>query len=185
MAIADDLHTLFKARREALEILDGQTTDADLHHIVEELEKLLYPIQFDKEGGKQNLTGLIMENSNYTDRFSPPFPRTNRPEIYNESIADSVASVICAKAEAIHRAHITDWDAFEAVEREAQSFIINAFDESWYSELRDTVTFYARVTTRKIMEHLQGICVDNHAIVILDLQDKMRVMHEEHDSIDQ
>ena len=36
-----------------------------------------------------------------------------------------------------------------------------------------------------MLEHLQGICVGNHAIEILDFQDKMRVIHTEHDSIDQ
>ena len=63
MAIADDLNTLFEARCEAFEIVDGQPTDANLHCIAEELEKLLYPIHFDKEGGKHNLIGLIMENA--------------------------------------------------------------------------------------------------------------------------
>ena len=47
MDIADDLHTLFNAQREAFKIVDGQPIDADLHLIVEELAKLLYPIQFD------------------------------------------------------------------------------------------------------------------------------------------
>ena len=36
-----------------------------------------------------------------------------------------------------------------------------------------------------MLEHLQGMCVGNHAIEILDLEDKMRVMHTEHDSIAQ
>ena len=53
MSISDDLHTLFKARREVLEILDGKPTYADLHFILEELAKLLYHIQFDKEGGEK------------------------------------------------------------------------------------------------------------------------------------
>ena len=47
MAIVNDLHMLFEARRETFEIVDGQPTYADLYGIVEELEKLLYPIQFD------------------------------------------------------------------------------------------------------------------------------------------
>ena len=36
-----------------------------------------------------------------------------------------------------------------------------------------------------MLEHLQGIWVGNHAIDILDLQNKIRVMHTEHDSIAQ
>ena len=121
MDIADDLHTLFEARREAFEIMDGQPTDADLHHIVEELAKILYPIQFDKEGGKHNLAGLIMDKANYTDRFGAPFPRPKHSARYDELIADGATGVIRAKSEAIHCVRITEWDAFEAVEREAQS----------------------------------------------------------------
>ena len=60
MDISNDLHMLFKAQREAFEIFDGQPTDVDLHRIVEELAKLVYSIQFDKQGGKHNLISLIM-----------------------------------------------------------------------------------------------------------------------------
>ena len=48
MNIVNDLHTLFKERRDAFEIFDGKPADADLHRILEELAKLLYPIQFYK-----------------------------------------------------------------------------------------------------------------------------------------
>ena len=48
MDIADDLHTLFEERREAFEIIDRQPTYSDLHRILEELVKLLYPVYFDK-----------------------------------------------------------------------------------------------------------------------------------------
>ena len=122
-----------------------------------------------------------MDKAYNTKQFGAPFPRPNFPAIYDESIADGVTGVIRAKDKAIHCACITDWDAFEADEGESQSFIIDAFDEAWYSELCDPVTFYARVMTRQMLEHLQGICVGNHAIDILDHPKKMRVMHTEHD----
>ena len=98
MAIADDLHTLFEARRKAFEIVDGQPTDSDLHHIVEELSKLLYTIQFNKEGGKHNLIGLIMDKADYTNCFGAPFPRPNCTTIYDESIANGATGVIRAKS---------------------------------------------------------------------------------------
>ena len=119
MAIANDLHTLFEARREGFEIVDVQPTDANPNRVVEEIVKLLYPIQFDKEGGKQNLISLIMDKADYTNRFGAPFPRPNRPVIYDKSISDGMTGVIGVKAKPIYRARITDWDAFEAVEREA------------------------------------------------------------------
>ena len=185
MATDNDLHTLFEARCEEFEIVDGQPTYADLHSIVEELPKLIYPIQFDKEGGIHNLIGLIMNKANYTNRFDAPFPRPKRPAIYDESIENGATGVIHANSKAIHRGRITDWDAFEAAEREAKIFLIDEFDKAWYHNLCKTFTFNAQVKTRKMLEHLQGICVSNHAIYILDLQDKMQVMHTEHDSIAQ
>ena len=129
MAIANDLHRLFEARLEFFEIVDGHPTDANVHHIVEERANLLYPIQFDKEGGKHNLISLIIDNDDYTERFGTPFPCLKRPSIYDESIADGVTGVIRTKAKAIHRARITDWDTLESAEREAQSFLIDAFDK--------------------------------------------------------
>ena len=67
MDISDDLHTLFKARRDVFKIVDGKPTDADLHRILEEITKILYPIQFYKEGGKHNLIGLIMDKADYNE----------------------------------------------------------------------------------------------------------------------
>ena len=88
-----------------------------------------------------------MDKADYTDCFGAPLPCPNRPEIYDESIADGSNGVIHTKAKAIHRSCITNWDTFEAADRETQSFIIDTFDEAWYSELFDPVTFYAQVTT--------------------------------------
>ena len=41
------------------------------------------------------------------------------------------------------------------------------------------------MTTKQILDHLQDIYVGNHVIDILDLQDKMKVVHTEYDSCDQ
>ena len=73
-----------------------------------------------------------MDKSDYTNRFGVPFPRPKISDIYDESIADGATGVISAKAKAIHCACITDWDTFEATEKEARRFIIDAFDEAWY-----------------------------------------------------
>ena len=66
-----------------------------------------------------------MDNADYSDQLIASFPCPKRPEIYDLLIADGATGVICAKAEAIHCACITDWDAYEAVERGAQSFLVD------------------------------------------------------------
>ena len=113
MAIANYLHTLFGALCEALEFVDGEPTDSDLHRIVEEIAKLLYPIQYDKEGGKHSLIGLIMDKADYSVRFVRPFPRPKRPAICNKYIVNSATGVIHSKSKAIHRACVNDSDAYE------------------------------------------------------------------------
>ena len=67
MVISDALHMLLEARRDAFEVVEGQPTDANLHRIVEELLKLLDPIQFFKEGGKHKLIGLIMDKADQSE----------------------------------------------------------------------------------------------------------------------
>ena len=114
-----------------------------------------------------------MDKSDYTKRYGTPFPRPKRPAIYDKSIADAATVVISSKAKAIHCDRITDRDSFGAADREAQSFLIDAFDKAWNSKLCKPVTFYAQVTTRHVLELIQGICVGNRAIDILDLQYKM------------
>ena len=126
-----------------------------------------------RKGGGHNLIGLLMDKSDYTDRFGAPFPCPNRLTIYDKSIADGATGVIRGKVESIHRARINNWDALKAAEIEARSFIINIFDEVWYSELCESINFYAQVTTMQMIEPLQVICFGNHSIDILDLQDKM------------
>ena len=64
-----------------------------------------------------------MEKSDYTNCFGAPFPCPNHLEIYdkyNKSIAKGAAGVIRAKAKAIHRARITEWDALKAAERSSK-----------------------------------------------------------------
>ena len=63
--------------------------------------------------------------------------------MYNGLIADGATGVIRTKAKAICCARITNWDVFKAAEREARSFIIDVFEEAWYFELCEPVTFYA------------------------------------------
>ena len=49
--------------------------------------------------------------------------------------------MIRAKDKAIHCACITNWDAFEVEEREAQIFFVDEFDMALYSELCKLVYF--------------------------------------------
>ena len=59
--------------------MDENQTDVDLNRIIEKLVKLLYPIQFDKEGGKHNVIGLIMDKADYTKQFSALSPPSKLP----------------------------------------------------------------------------------------------------------
>ena len=143
MAIDDDLHALFEARRESFEVFVEQPTNANLHRIVEELANILYTISLDKEGGKRNLIGLIMDKVESSARFVSLFPHATHPAIYDELIADGATSVIRTEAEDVHRAHITNFDAYEAAVREERRFLIDVIREAWYSKMCKPFTFHA------------------------------------------
>ena len=84
-----------------------------------------------------------MDKSDYSAQFVSLLPHPTHPSIYEKSIADIVTGAIRAKSKAIHSVCITNWDADKAAERESRSFLIDVFDEAWYSKLCEPVTFYA------------------------------------------
>ena len=179
-----DIHALFETLRETFEVVDDQPTDSDVNHAVEALSQLLYPIPYDGENGKHNLIGLIMAEAPYIARFGEKFPRPKKVKAYGD-IDVKLVGVPRAKAEALHEAKISDFAIFDAAERETRNFLLDTFDDAWYSELKKPITFYAEVRAKSVLNALQSVCLGGHEIDILDLQDRMRTMHTTHETIAQ
>ena len=71
-------------------------------------------------------------------------------------------------------------------ERESGHFILKVVDRVWLSELsKGLPTYFSDVLSKTMLDKLQEICLGNHEIDILVLEDKMRKMHNEWETIPQ
>ena len=80
----------------------------------------------------------------------------------------------------------TDWAVYNTAERKRSLFILKVVDHVWLPELsKGLQTYFSGVLAKTMLDKLQEICLGNHKINILVLQDKMRKMHNEWDTIPQ
>ena len=63
--------------------------------------------------------------------------------------------VMQAQCTASDLARITNWDVFKPVERESRSFLIDAFEETWYFGLYKLVNFYSWARNWQMLDHLK------------------------------
>ena len=133
-----EVQAAFAALLDAFEPISGQPTDEDLTRLRRVALSALVPIPYDREKGKHSLLGLLLTDDEYHARYGTAFPveASNRPVIYDKSIAETATAGVRAKAEAIHQAKLEDWKFFNCAQREVQNFIIHC---------RDAITGYAHV----------------------------------------
>ena len=75
---------------------------------------------------------------------------------------------------------------YNTAEREIGLFNLKVVNHIWLSELSKGLPMYfSDVLAKTILDKLQEICLGNHDIEILALQDKMRTMHNEWETISQ
>ena len=72
---------------------------------------------------------------------------------------------------------------FDTVERKACRFINDSIEDVWLAELKKKYTIYAESTALELIEHLYKTCLGTHEIGVLEIQDQMREMHLNVDSI--
>ena len=102
-----------------------------------------------------------------------------RPAIYDKNIKVDAIAGVRAQVEAIHQAKLEDWKFFDYAQREVRNFIVHSVEDTWICELRDSITGYALVPPRDIMDHLRKSCSGLHSIDVLALHTKMLTMHED------
>ena len=177
MTKAAEITVVFKALRKVFKRIKNQPADHNMNRMFEELAKILYPIRFDVEKGKHNLTGLIMENADYVLKYSKSFSRPICPTIYGK-LKDTLVGVPRVRAEATHNALLADRGLYDTAERETGLFILWAVDNVWLSNISKRIpTYYSEVFAKTMLDHLQELCLGNHKVDILVLVDKMRQMH--------
>ena len=58
-------------------------------------------------------------------------------------------------------------------------------DETWYKELKDSDTFYTKVTATKLYEHLTEFCAGLHTVDAVDIPQIMKNLYKDLDGVPQ
>jgi hypothetical protein len=177
---------LFKEARDAFPPLEGNPTNDNLLSIWETLLLILMEIPYDQLGGVHSLTAIITDGVRYAaDHGGNVFRRPARLPLYNGSITDNATTVVCIRAEAVHKARLNDYASFEAAERGAAKFLREVVDKVWYNILKDADTFYTKVTALEIISFLDANSGGLQAINMISLRTNMHQYYVQADSIPQ
>ena len=128
MTSVDEYRARFNAAREVFEVQEGQPTENYVTMTVEVIGGFLFALRYDIEKGKENLTGIIVEDPEYVKKFGRSFRRPTRPGIYDDTLAGGKVTIAVQKAEAVHKAKFQDWDLYDTAEEESCRFIIDTVD---------------------------------------------------------
>jgi hypothetical protein len=177
---------LFKETYNTSPPLEGKPTNDNLLTIRETLLPLHMVIPYDQLLGVHSLTAILVEATKYeADHGGTKFVRPSRLPLYDKNIADDAMTVIHDHAEAAHKSRLDDYASYKAAERGVAKYLRYVVDEIWYNDLRDTKTFYTKVTALEIMAHLNANSGGLHAIDIISLRLNMTQYYIQADGIPQ
>jgi hypothetical protein len=112
-------------------------------------------IPYDQLLGVHSLTAILTEAAkNEADHGSSKFVRPSHLPLYNRNIANDATTVVRVCAKAAHNSRLDSYTSYEAAKCGVTKFLHNVVDKIWYNELKDTETFYTKVTALKILVHL-------------------------------
>jgi hypothetical protein len=182
----DAITLLFKEARDTFPPIEGKPTDDDLLSIRETLLPILMEIPFDLLGGVHSLVGLLTETTRYAaDHGGNAFVIPIRLPLYDGSIADDATTVIRIRSEAAHKARLDDYASYEAAERGAAKFLRDSVEEVWYNDLKNSDTFYTKVSALDIIAFLDANSGGLHAVDMLSLRTNMHTYYVQADGIPQ
>jgi len=170
----DTITRLFKETYNTFPPLEGKPTDDDLLAIREALLLLLMVIPYDQLNGIHSLTAILTKAVKYeTEHGNAKFVRPSRLPLYDKNIADNATTVVRVHAEAAHKARLDDYSSYEAAECGVAKFLRDVVDEIWYNDLKDSDTFYTKVTAIDIMALLDANSGGLHAVDMISLRTNM------------
>jgi hypothetical protein len=164
----------FKEARDTFPPIKGKPTDNNLQSIREKLLPILMEIPYDQLGGTHSLVGILTDATRYTaNHGGATFVRPLCLPLYNATIADNATTVVCICTESAHQAKLNNYASFEAAECGVAKFLCKVVNEVWYNNLKDTNTFYTKVTAREIITFLDANSGGLHAINMISLRTNM------------
>ena len=87
----------------------------------------------------------------------------------------------CAKHK--HEARKNDRQLYETADNACCVFIMTVVDETWYKELKDPDTFYTKVTSLKLLDHLTEFCAGLHTVDAVDIPQLMKEIYKDSDGV--
>jgi hypothetical protein len=81
--------------------------------------------------------------------------------------------VVCICVEAAHKSQLNDYTSYKAAKQGVAKFLHDVVDEIWYKDLKNSDTFYKKVTAIKIMALLDANSGGLHAIDMITLRTNM------------
>ncbi len=118
---------------------------------------------------------ILTKAVKYEADHGAKFIRPARLPTYGKTIADDTMTVVCVHGEAAHKSRLNDYASYEAAKRGVSKFHLNVVDKIWYNDLKNTNTFYTKITAINIMAVLDANSRGLHALdMILLCMDMMQ-----------
>jgi hypothetical protein len=176
---------LFKEACDVLPLFKGKPMDVDLLLVRERLLPILMEIPYNQLGGVHSLMGLITDPARYAANQGVTFVHPVHLSLYDGSIVDIATTAVHVQAESAHKACLNDFASYKAVKCWANKFLRETVDKVWYNDLKDTDTFYTKVSALKIMTFLDANSGGLHAIDMIFLLTNMHQYYVQAGSIPQ
>jgi hypothetical protein len=96
------------------------------------------------------LTKAIKYKANHGAKFVHPACLP----LYDKTNADNATPVVSICVEATQKSQLDDYASYKAAKQGMSKFLPNVVDKIWYNDLKNTDTFYTKVTAIKMMSFL-------------------------------
>ena len=111
------------------------------------------------------------------------FAYPTRPDMYDETIVGNMLDATRRKREATRADLITQFDTFEGYETAFKDKVEEAYDQAYFSTMKDDVLGFMHVTVAGMLSHLEGQC---HALTEREKKaklDEVNVPWDQNDDI--
>jgi hypothetical protein len=108
-------------------------------------------IPYDQLNGIHSLTAILTKAVKYKADHGAKFVCPACLPLYNKMIADDATTVVHIRAEAAHKSRLDNYTSYEAAKQGVSKFLHDVVNEIWHDDLKNTKTFYTKVTAIDIM----------------------------------
>jgi hypothetical protein len=179
MSSPSDVTKLLQDALDTQPTIVGQPNDDDLFSLKEKLLDVLQTVTYDRADGIHHVVGVIQAEAAYkADHNGDTFPIPQCLGLWDDKINKNATVVELKKAEAMHKARAEDHGLWKAAKDDCKKLIRAAVEEVYINELKDGTTFFHKVNTRDLLEHLEKNSTGLHALNIVALRTNMLLLYK-------